>query len=786
MALTDTLARLGSLVQRGREPQGQFQGLVMGGEGEKLLKGLFPGSQTVPPKRNTRDYLVAYSTLPWLRAVVGKISWSIAAVPWELYAVKSKRTGKYVKLPELSRLLRTGDHVGRRKALRALREDGELQAIAANPMLEVMTAANPYQTGFQMRQVTQAHKELVGEAFYLKERSKLGVPVALWPVPPNWVMSTPTVEHRMFRVSYRGWQGEIPDTEILWESIPDPENPYARGSGPAMALGDELQTDEYAAKHLNQWFYNRARPDLIVTAEGLDPNETKRMEQDWLNRHQGFWRAFKPYFFGRKVEVHEIDQDFRSQQLVQLRQHERDMVIQGWGVPPEVLGIIENSNRATIDASDYLYGKHVLVPRLEFTRAIFQERLVPEYDDRLILDYVSPVEEDRQFMLAQMQAAPYAVEINEWRAAMGKEPWPGAEGTIKMVPTTVKPVTSLADEAERAAQPPPDPFGLTPPGAGDGKKPAGSTEPATEEGDAAGSTAPTDDAKGLRAKAAREKGALDRLAARLEPKLREAFLAAVTATQAAVDLEALALALETAGAGAAEVALKLAELEQALGRLRPVITQAFTRAAEIAVEQLGQVGATVTFDAANPRAAAWAADHAANLVVEITDAQRQAIRALIQRAQLAEGETWESVARQLRDVVGLTERQAQAVARFRAELVSDGVGAKKVDQRAAKYAAAQLAARAETIARTEIQTATYQGQLEAWQQGMEQGELDPARTSRVWLVRDDDRLDTEVCEPMDEQRRAWDKPFRTGDGRSLMMPPAHPRCRCAVVLDFAS
>src|SRR5262249_17868438 len=153
-----------------------------------------------------------------------------------------------------------------------------------------------------------------------------------------------------------------------------------RGVGLATSLADELESDEYAARVTKQLFFNRARPDLLITAEGLNPAETARMEQDWLNKNQGFFRAFKPMFLNRKVDVHEFDYDFRGMQFVQLREFERDTIMQTWGLPPEILGVITNSNRSTIDAADYLYSSKVILPRCEFFRSVLQERLVPEYD----------------------------------------------------------------------------------------------------------------------------------------------------------------------------------------------------------------------------------------------------------------------------------------------------------------------------------------------------------------------------------------------------------------------
>lgn len=413
-----------------------------------MLAGILPGGVGQPPKRGTKELLNAYNEMPWLRAVVNKVSRGVASTPWQLYVVR--RGGKAVKAAKIQR----ADYDVRRKLLAVCRKQAELVEIEEHPLLDLLDNANSFLTGLTARQLTQVHLDLVGEAFWLKERNGAGKPVAYWPLPPDWVISTPTPTRRFFRVSFRAWQGEIPDTEILWMADPDPTNPYGRGSGMARALADELETDEYAAKHTKSWFYNRARPDLVISGEGIRPEDTARLEEDWLRKNQGFWKAFKPYFLSKKVDIQTLSQTFENMQLVDLRKYERDTIIQVYGVPPEILGIIENSNRSTIDASDYLFARWVVQPRLEFLRAVLQERLVPEFDDRLILDYESPVAEDKEYNLKVAQAAPWSMTVDEWRELQGREPLPDEQGKVYMLPFNLYPSRTLAGQPQEQSPPP--------------------------------------------------------------------------------------------------------------------------------------------------------------------------------------------------------------------------------------------------------------------------------------------------------------------------------------------
>lgn len=134
-------------------------------------------------------------------------------------------------------------------------------------------------------------------------------------------------------------------------------------------------------------------------------------------------------------------------------------------------------------------------------------------------------------------------------------------------------------------------------------------------------------------------------------------------------------------------------------------------------------------------------------------------------------------ARLIRSLIGLTERDARAVAKLRATLLERGALPAAVEKQTARYAERLLNARAETIARTETMTAAAQGQAELWSQAEAAGLL-TGEELREWIVTDDDRT-CEICLPMDGQQVAKGENFVDGDGNEVEAPPAHPNCRCS-------
>lgn len=365
----------------------------------------------LPPRLGTSQLLAAYSQMPWLRAITNKIGLGVGSTNWMLYVAQNQRTQRAIQDKKAQR----GGKEYRDERCKQRRRKGELREIDDHPMLDLLHHGNDRLSGKLVFQLTQIHLDLTGEAYWLIERDNLGMPVQIWPLPADWVRELPTYEDPNYMIQIGRLHMDVPLTEIIAFVDPDPQDPYARGTGTARALGDELETDEYAAKHLKSFFHNDAKPPIIVSGEGLSRADTQRLEERWLQKHQGFWNKFKPHFINRKIDVKELGQTFENMQMTEIRKMERDTVLQVFGVPPEKFGILSASNRSTITAADYFWTKDILMPRIEMIRTTLQNRLVPMFDERLILDFESPVGQDREHKLNVMQAAPWAFSKNEWR-----------------------------------------------------------------------------------------------------------------------------------------------------------------------------------------------------------------------------------------------------------------------------------------------------------------------------------------------------------------------------------
>lgn len=115
-----------------------------------------------------------------------------------------------------------------------------------------------------------------------------------------------------------------------------------------------------------------------------------------------------------------------------------------------------NSNRATIEASSYIFEEQVIRPRRQFLADELTLKLAPLYDDRLEVTFVDTTPRDKEHELNFVRVVPSIFDVNELREMTGHEPLPGPEGKVRLVPANQYAVTDLADLTQR---PPPGPPG---------------------------------------------------------------------------------------------------------------------------------------------------------------------------------------------------------------------------------------------------------------------------------------------------------------------------------------
>ena len=139
--------------------------------------------------------------------------------------------------------------------------------------------------------------------------------------------------------------------------------------------------------------------------------------------------------------------------LVESRKYLRDESLQFFQIPPEIFGIVENSNRATIDSSFFLFQKNVLSYEFSFLeRAINRQLVWKEFDKELCFRFDQEIQDDEDRKLAIMNAGMTngTVLVDEWRAAFKLAPLPDGKGQVRHLTLAMYEVGS-SDQIEAQA-----------------------------------------------------------------------------------------------------------------------------------------------------------------------------------------------------------------------------------------------------------------------------------------------------------------------------------------------
>ena len=307
-------------------------------------------------------------------------------------------------------------------------------------------------------------------------------------------------------------------------------------------------------------------------------------------------------------------------------------------------------------------------------------------------------------------------------------------------------------------------------------------------------------------------------AEKMEPDVARAFIQAVAAAKAKIDMKALAQAIQNNDQDAAmeilgdvtanfAAALEGAGIPAGSQSFKDVLQATFAAGGTAAITALPPsiVTTNLRFDMTNPEAIEHLNTYAFDLIQQVTQDQRDAIQQIVTRAFEEGGHPIEQ-ARSIREIIGLTSKQEQAVANYREALeggnyrdalsralrdarfdptLRGAIQSEKplsqeyVDKLVGRYREKYLKYRAENLARTETARASAQGQRALWNQASKQGLL-PKTTKRIWIASVGDPRTCEDCLDLaDSDPVGLDEPFEDG----TMDAPQHCSCRCSTAID---
>ena len=295
-----------------------------------------------------------------------------------------------------------------RKAASGLKEDRT--EVLVHPALSVWNKPNAFYTRQEFVESGQQHVDLTGEAWWVISRIG-GRPIELWCVRPDRMEPVKSQTDFISGYIYTGPEGEkipLSKEDVIQLKMPNPLDPY-RGMGPVQAILTDLDSTRYSAEWNRNFFLNSAEPGGIVQVpEAWTDEQFDSFSARWREAHQGVANSHRVAILEGGATWAQNRYSQKDMQFVELRRANRDTILEAFGIPKSMLGIVEDVNRANAQTSKVVFAENLISPRLESIKGALNNDFLPMFGTTaqgLEFDYEDPVPQDAEARIAERDSA---------------------------------------------------------------------------------------------------------------------------------------------------------------------------------------------------------------------------------------------------------------------------------------------------------------------------------------------------------------------------------------------
>lgn len=324
----------------------------------------------------------AYNKVGTLYAIVNSLAHDTSSQCWHLFKKQtdSRRTYAY--------------------------DYGDQKEIIDHPAIKLLNKPNPFMTMQLFIEISQQHLDLTGEAWWCVV-SEYGVPYELWPLRPDRMTVVTDPNNYLTGYIYTTPDGQkVPFTpdQIIQLKSPNPLDTY-RGTSPVQSILPDLEASRLSSEWNRNFFKNSALPGGIIQVEGnISDEQFYQMMTRWREQHKGVQNAHRVAVLDNGGKWVPTAFTMKDMQFAELRDLSAQTIREAFGFPKFMLGDVTDVNRANADASEYMYAKRMLIPRLERIKQALNVQLLPLFGSigsGIEFDYDSPEPEDEQMEMAE-------------------------------------------------------------------------------------------------------------------------------------------------------------------------------------------------------------------------------------------------------------------------------------------------------------------------------------------------------------------------------------------------
>lgn len=338
--------------------------------------------------------------------------------------------------------------------------------VTSHLALDMWDMPNQFTPGQLFRESTQQHVDLVGEAWWVIDRNVFGWPAGMWLIRPDRIAPVPSAENGLLGYVYTTPDGsqiplEVENVIRLRQPNPGEPGPAGRGLGAAQTILAQIEAVHFSAQWNRNFFANSAVPGGIITVPTeLGDTAWKRLQVQWAEQHRGVSNAARVGILEGGATFTE-GTNHHDMEFTELLNTSRDVIREAYSMPKFMLGLVDDVNRATAEASDASFGAWGLVPRLERMKEALNTQFLPMFgpfghgtgQPDVEFDYETPVPPDQAAEDATLTA-----RVNAYVALIGAGVEPAEAASAVDLPEMLHvqaPVQQLAPEPDPVEEPVP-------------------------------------------------------------------------------------------------------------------------------------------------------------------------------------------------------------------------------------------------------------------------------------------------------------------------------------------
>ena len=390
----------------------------------------------------------------WVYACARRNAQAVSQVPLRLFVVTNKGDDAPRVLTRSVDSI-TIDYLRRENKIIAnkIGKAVSVEEVVDHPFLDMMARANPVMDGNEVLEMLELYLELIGDAYLLKVRNKMGVVEEIWPLMSHLVEIVPHPTN--FIDKYKYGLGLTPDffrpEDIVHFKFPNP-NDYYYGMGPLAAAASAVSLQANMDAYEENLFRNNARPDQLLIPEQPIRKEARDKLMSEFNRlTRGVSNTGKTIAMPYGVRLEQLTFSPKELAFLKGRKTTREDIATIFDIPATLFST-EEGGRSKDEAAEYTHAKYGVYPRCRRLAYRLNQDLIREYDGRLFCAFDNPVPEDKEFKLKRQIARLRSgfSSVNQERAEEGYAPveW----GDEPILSSNMMPMSEAAESRKAASE----------------------------------------------------------------------------------------------------------------------------------------------------------------------------------------------------------------------------------------------------------------------------------------------------------------------------------------------